>query len=241
MHILPRRPATSLVDLDDEQCRSLALVLRDVVRRYDALWGFALPYVLAVHQAPVGDHPHYPFHLELHPPLRAPGLLQIPGGPRGGRRVDDERVGSRREGGGAPCHPRLTAPGACSASSATTCATSWSQCRGIDMAAVAGETVADTIYAIDRVADDALLGWFEEHWPDVRIVSEGLDEPVVVGDRRRMDGDRRHHRRDAWAHVRQAPRLVPRRRGAAGRHRWPTSSAAAMTELPTAKQGAATS
>ena len=37
---------------------SLALVLRDVVRRYDALWGFRLPYVLAVHQAPVGEHPH---------------------------------------------------------------------------------------------------------------------------------------------------------------------------------------
>ena len=37
--------------------------------------------------------------------------------------------------------------------------------RGMDMAAVAGETVADTIYAIDRVADDALLDWFEEHWP----------------------------------------------------------------------------
>ena len=84
VHILPRRPATSLVELDAPQCRSLALVLRDVVRRYDALWGFRLPYVLAVHQAPVGDHPHYPFHLELHPPLRAPGLLKYLAGPEVG-------------------------------------------------------------------------------------------------------------------------------------------------------------
>ena len=61
-----------------------ALVLRDVVRRYDALWGFRLPYVLAVHQAPVGDHPHYPFHLELHPPLRAPGLRKYLAGPEVG-------------------------------------------------------------------------------------------------------------------------------------------------------------
>ena len=82
--VLPRRPATSLLDLDDDQCRSLGLVLRDVVRRYDALWGFRLPYVLAVHQAPVGDHPHYPFHLELHPPLRAPGLLKYLAGPEVG-------------------------------------------------------------------------------------------------------------------------------------------------------------
>ena len=82
--VLPRRPATSLVDLGPEQCRSLALTLRDVVRRYDALWGFRLPYVLAVHQAPVGDHPHYPFHVELHPPLRAPGLLKYLAGPEVG-------------------------------------------------------------------------------------------------------------------------------------------------------------
>ncbi len=36
--------------------------------------------------------------------------------------------------------------------------------RGVDMAAVTGSTAADVIYGIDRVADDALLGWFEKHW-----------------------------------------------------------------------------
>jgi UDPglucose--hexose-1-phosphate uridylyltransferase len=84
VHVLPRAPVTSLVDLDDAACRSLALVLRDVVRRYDALWGIRMPYVLAVHQAPVGDHPQYPFHVELHPPLRAPGLLKYLAGPEVG-------------------------------------------------------------------------------------------------------------------------------------------------------------
>jgi UDPglucose--hexose-1-phosphate uridylyltransferase len=82
--VLPRMPVTSLVDLDDDACRSLALVLRDVARRYDTLWGIRMPYVLAVHQAPVGDHPHYPFHVELHPPLRAPGLLKYLAGPEVG-------------------------------------------------------------------------------------------------------------------------------------------------------------
>ena len=53
--------------------------------------------------------------------------------------------------------------------------------RGIDKAAIDSRTSADTIYGIDRVADDALLAWFEEHWPGVEVVSEGLDEPVVVG------------------------------------------------------------
>ena len=91
VHVLPRRPATSLVDLDDGQCRSLALVLRDVVRRYDALWNLRMPYVLAVHQAPVGDHPHYPFHVEFHPPLRAPGLMKYLAGPEiGGGSMTNE-------------------------------------------------------------------------------------------------------------------------------------------------------
>jgi UDPglucose--hexose-1-phosphate uridylyltransferase len=84
VHVLPRHPAASLVDLDDAQRRALGLVLRDVVRRYDALWGLRMPYVLAVHQAPVGDHPHYPFHVEFHPPLRAPGLLKYLAGPEVG-------------------------------------------------------------------------------------------------------------------------------------------------------------
>ena len=84
VHVLPRVPVTSLVDLDDDHCRSLAVVLRDVVRRYDALWGLRMPYVLAVHQAPVGDHPDYPFHVELHPPLRAPGLMKYLAGPEVG-------------------------------------------------------------------------------------------------------------------------------------------------------------
>lgn len=84
VHVLPRRPITSMAELDDEACRCLGLVLREVVRRYDALWGIRMPYVLAVHQAPVGEHPHYPFHIELHPPLRAPGLLKYLAGPEVG-------------------------------------------------------------------------------------------------------------------------------------------------------------
>jgi fructose-1,6-bisphosphatase/inositol monophosphatase family enzyme len=110
--------------------------------------------------------------------------------------------------------------------------------RGIDMAAVAGETVADTIYAIDRVADDALLRWFEEHWPDVMVVSEGLDEPALIGSRQAwtvivdtIDGTRglMYDKRPAWCLAAAAP---------------PGGGladivAAAMTELPTAKQGEA--
>jgi fructose-1,6-bisphosphatase/inositol monophosphatase family enzyme len=110
--------------------------------------------------------------------------------------------------------------------------------RGMNMSAIAGETAADTIYAIDRVADDALVAWFEEHWSGCRIVSEGLEEPVVVGGRPEwtvivdtIDGTRglMYDKRAAWCLAAAAP---------------PEGSladivVAAMTELPTSKQGAA--
>jgi UDPglucose--hexose-1-phosphate uridylyltransferase len=97
VYVLPRRAMTSLVELEDGEARSLALVLRDVVRRYDALWNLRMPYVLAVHQAPVGDHPHYPFHLEFHPPLRAPGLLKYLAGPEiGGGSMTNETDPDRK-------------------------------------------------------------------------------------------------------------------------------------------------
>ena len=106
------------------------------------------------------------------------------------------------------------------------------------MAAIEGETVADTIYAIDQVADDALLGWFEKHWPDVEVVSEGLDEPVVSARDPQwtvivdtIDGTRglMYDKRAAWCLAAAAPRGGSLR----------DVVAAAMTELPTAKQGAA--
>lgn len=110
--------------------------------------------------------------------------------------------------------------------------------RGIDMAAVAGSTSADTIYGIDKVADDALVDWFEQHWTAVQLVSEGFDEPVVVGPSAdwtvivdSIDGTRglMYDKRSAWCLAAAAP--------VGGSLR--DVVAAAMTELPVSKQGAA--
>jgi len=50
-------------------------------------------------------------------------------------------------------------------------------------ARVAGVTSADTIYHIDRLSEDAILAWFDAHWPrtlPVELVMEGLEgEPVT--------------------------------------------------------------
>lgn len=110
--------------------------------------------------------------------------------------------------------------------------------RGIDMSEIDGQTPADTIYAIDRVADDILVGWFERNWQDVEIVSEGLHEPVVVGSEPRwtvivdtIDGTRglMYDKRPAWCLAGAAPHGRSLRE----------ITVAAMTELPTVKQGSA--
>jgi hypothetical protein len=47
-----------------------------------------------------------------------------------------------------------------------------------DLAAISRESVADTIYGIDRISEDAILAWFAEHWPatiPVELVMEGVD------------------------------------------------------------------
>ncbi|HVL93314.1 MAG TPA: galactose-1-phosphate uridylyltransferase [Acidimicrobiales bacterium] len=55
VHVTAHRHAASLLDLGDGERQDLAELLDVVVRAYDALFGFPLPYVMAVHQAPTDD------------------------------------------------------------------------------------------------------------------------------------------------------------------------------------------
>ncbi len=115
-------------------------------------------------------------------------------------------------------------------------------------ARVASVTAADTIYHIDRLSEEAIAEWFERHWPrawPVEIVMEGLPEgtttfPDGTPPRRTqwkclldpIDGTRglMYDKRAAWALAGLAPQ-----RGA--RTHLGDIVVAAMTELPTSKQG----
>ena len=47
-----------------------------------------------------------------------------------------------------------------------------------------GESQADVVYGLDRIAETAALDWFERHWPSdqpVDVVMEGLDSSLRVG------------------------------------------------------------
>ena len=116
------------------------------------------------------------------------------------------------------------------------------------LAQIAAVTAADTIYRIDRVSEEAIIRWFERHWPSdwpVEIVMEGLEEDdtrtIPRGTPLKdtafkcildpIDGTRgfMYDKRAGWILAGIAPQ-----RGAR------TSIAdivvAAMTELPTSKQ-----
>lgn len=117
------------------------------------------------------------------------------------------------------------------------------------MSRVAAITSADTIYAIDKVSETAVLSWFEENWPrrwPVELVMEGLEDhagPVTfpkgvpIGKTvfkcivDPIDGTRglMYDKRSAWSLAALAPQ-----RGTKTDLR--DIVVAAMTELPVRKQ-----
>lgn len=118
------------------------------------------------------------------------------------------------------------------------------------MTRVAAVTTADTIYAIDKVSEHAVLGWFAKNWPKrwpVELVMEGLEGNAVTFPRGTpvartlfkcildpIDGTRgiMYDKRSAWSLAAIAPQ-----RGA--RTNLSDIIVAAMTELPTSKAGLA--
>ena len=79
IHVTSLRHAASLLDLTGPERLSLAEVLREVLRGYDRLFGFPLPYVMSMHQPPTDDaeHQHIShFHIEFTPLHRTADKLK---------------------------------------------------------------------------------------------------------------------------------------------------------------------
>jgi hypothetical protein len=116
-----------------------------------------------------------------------------------------------------------------------------------EMAGVADVTEADTIYQIDKVSEETILRWFEEHWPKswpVEVVMEGLEGQVTTFPRGTpvrktawkcildpIDGTRgiMYDKRPAWSLAGLAPQRGKNTQIG-------DILVAAMTELPTSKQ-----
>lgn len=91
--VAPTATHSNIAELSEPEIDSLARVLSDALVRLDNLWRTPMPYVMALHQAPVDDTQHrgFHFHIEIHTPLRRPGLLKYLAGPEigGGNFLND--------------------------------------------------------------------------------------------------------------------------------------------------------
>jgi len=88
----PRETRASLADLTPSELDDFAAVLRETLIRLDNLWRMSFPYVMVLHQSPTDrQYPGFHFHIQIHPPLRKPGLLKYLAGPEigGGNFLND--------------------------------------------------------------------------------------------------------------------------------------------------------
>lgn len=78
VHVYPRRHMPSLPELNEAERNDFAAMLLAVTGAYDRHFGFATPYVMAMHQAPTDGRawPEAHAHVEFYPPHRRPDRLK---------------------------------------------------------------------------------------------------------------------------------------------------------------------
>ncbi len=78
VHITATEHRPSLLDLDDRERSGLARLVRTVQAKYDALWAFAMPYTMSVHQRATDgiERPGEHLHVEFMPPYRTKDKLK---------------------------------------------------------------------------------------------------------------------------------------------------------------------
>ncbi|MGH2401167.1 MAG: galactose-1-phosphate uridylyltransferase [Candidatus Limnocylindria bacterium] len=86
VHLAPLRHVGWLHELTRGEVSELAEVLQRLLTGYDRLFGFSLPYVMAIHQRPTdgADHAGYHLHVEFYPPNRSETKLKYLAGSEAG-------------------------------------------------------------------------------------------------------------------------------------------------------------
>lgn len=85
VHLVAKRHVGSLADLTEAEQYDLAKVLKDLITKYDQLFGFSLPYIMVLHQSPPkGDYPEYHFHFEFYPFNRTKSKMKFLAGVESG-------------------------------------------------------------------------------------------------------------------------------------------------------------
>ncbi|WP_058865998.1 galactose-1-phosphate uridylyltransferase [Chloracidobacterium thermophilum] len=84
--LVPKRPVAAIVDFDAHERHQLAAILKTLLVGYDRLFGFSLPYIMALHQRPTDgqDYPYVRFYIEFLPPHRTAAKLKYLAGSESG-------------------------------------------------------------------------------------------------------------------------------------------------------------
>jgi len=79
VHLYPKRHVQSLLDLQDGERLTLASILKDILNKFDNLFGFSFPYMMVFHQKPTDgkDYSYYHFHIEFYTPYRERDKLKF--------------------------------------------------------------------------------------------------------------------------------------------------------------------
>ena len=85
VYVVPREHKASLEDFNPMDLDGLAEALLVVTRKYDRLFDFSMPYIMAMHQAPCrSKSPAHWFHVEFYPPYRTANKLKYLAGSEAG-------------------------------------------------------------------------------------------------------------------------------------------------------------
>ncbi len=78
VYLAPKRHQATMLEWSAEDADDLALVLKGLLLKYDALFDRPFPYIMCCHQAPTdgAGHPEYHLHWEFYPPLRTATKLK---------------------------------------------------------------------------------------------------------------------------------------------------------------------
>ena len=78
VHIYANKHLPSFNDFSEKEEIDLAIILKTLMMKFDNLFGFALPYIMSIHQQPTdGTGKEYShFHIEFYPPYRSKDKLK---------------------------------------------------------------------------------------------------------------------------------------------------------------------
>lgn len=85
VYVAPKMHRPSLKEMSLAELDDLGEGLLVITQKFDKLFGFSLPYIMAVHQAPaIPGHEHSWFHVEFYPPYRTAEKLKYLAGSEAG-------------------------------------------------------------------------------------------------------------------------------------------------------------